>query len=580
MLQPKRIEIDITGDKFRYHGANDLSWLGFRAIRKFTEYTSEICINNLLDLTKAAKQFDWQLSYTDTAMNVRILLLEEYKRILEAKKYKTMLDDDIDLVWNEGNFYEKADIILDNYQRRAILFGFAVRKAGMYLDMGLGKSAIGLSFTQHLINNKLIPRGSTLIVAPKSLHGEENWEGELDKFSDMTMLSLRKNIDNVNNPYADCFIINPEQFAVHCLDKNDDYIKNNVFAHKGFKNIIFDEATKLRSPSSKIRRCFKELSKNVEYSLLMSGLPAPNGIFQLWGLNSCIGNWLGDSYEAFEQRYGKSIEIRPGKSKYFPRRNAEEEIKSRIEAVSIYMTSEEYLNLPPYYKGKDFDIYVTMPKDQDQVCKDIEDGYLKLIDNKNNMDREIYVENEMSERAKLLQAYAGFIYHVDAFKVKTPIRLSSNPKLDAVKKQLKYDLSDPTSNVIIWTRYREELAIYMEELSKDYICAYGQGGMKDDEQTEQLTLWLQNPKCRIMVAHPGAFMYGHTWLKANYTYYPSAVDDNNQYAQSRKRNHRRGQTREVTERHFFFKGTLEPDIWSSIVTKTRLDRFLKGKLVS
>ena len=310
----------------------------------------------------------------------------------------------------------------------------------------------------------------------------------------------------------------------------------------------------------------------------MSGLPAPNSIFQLWGLMSCIGNWLGDSYDAFEQRYGKSVEIRPGKSKYFPRRNAEEEIKARVEPISIFMTSAQYQRLPKYHAGDEYDVYIKMHPDHLQICKDIEDGYLKVVDTKANINREIYVDNEMSERAKLLQVYSGFVYHVDEFKNKTPIELFCNPKLDAIRKYLKADLETPEDNVIIWTRFREELKTLYTELSKDYLCAYGQGGMTDKEQKTQLSLWLNDPKCRIMIAHPGAFMYGHTWLKANFTYYSSAVDDNEQYSQSRKRNHRRGQTREVTERKFLLKDTLEKDIWNSIVRKIRLDRFLKSVL--
>ena len=100
--------------------------------------------------------------------------------------------------------------------------------------------------------------------------------------------------------------------------------------------------------------------------------------------------------------------------------------------------------------------------------------------------------------------------------------------------------------------------------------------MTDKEQKEQMDLWLNNPECRILVAHPGAFMYGHNWFKANFSYYTSPVDDNNQYSQSRKRNHRRGQTRFVIERKFLLKLTLEKDIWTSIRRKIRLDRYLKG----
>ena len=445
--------------------------------------------------------------------------------------------------------------------------------------MGLGKSGIGLTLAQQLKDTGLIGRGSILIVAPKTLHGEDNWEGEMDKFSDLTMVNLRDDLKNIDNPYADCFIINADRFRIICLDKKGEWINGNPLEAHGFELVLFDEATVLKGHNTKVRECFQQLSMRFKYCFLMSGLPAPNSIFQLWGLMSCIGNWLGDSYEAFEQRYGVSREIRPGVNKYFPNQNAEQEIKARIDAVSLYMTSEQYLNLPTYHVGEGYDVEVDMCLDHQQMYDDIQDEYMTVIDGKGQIaDREIYTDNEAAARSKLLQIMAGFIYHTDEFKNKTAIQLDWNPKLEAIDKQLKIDLANPDNNVIIWTRFREELDIIYRHLSKQYTCAYGKGGMTDKEQAFQLDLWKNNPLCRIMIAHPGAFMYGHTWLKANFTYYPSPVDDNNQYSQSRKRNHRRGQTREVTERKFILKNTLERNIWSSIRRKIRLDRFLKDIL--
>ena len=577
MQPPKSIEIDLRDNKFRYTGTNDLAYLGFRVIKKYQIHASEICINNLLDLTQAAKKFDWQLNYTPAAQAVREILLNEYKEILKGKKYKTMLDDEIDEEWDRQEIWEK--IPLDNYQKRAILFALTVKRGCLFLDMGLGKSGIGLTIAQHLKNNNLIRRGSTLIVAPKTLHGEDNWDGELDKFSDLTMVNVREKVDNLNNPYADCFIINADQFRVICLDKKGEWIPGNPLEKKKFELVLFDEATVLKGHNSKAHNTFQQLSEHFKYCFLMSGLPAPNSVFQLWGLVSCIGNWLGDSYAAFEERYGKQVELRPGLNKFFPRRNAEEEIKARIEAISLYMSSEEYLKLPIYHVGEEFDIPVTMCKDHAQVYKDIENEYMTIIKSKNSEDdKEIYTDNEAAARSKLLQIMAGFIYHNDEFKKRTVIRLDWNPKLDAIEKQVEIDLKDPNNNIIIWTRFKEELDIIYDDLSRLYVCAYGKGGMTDKDQAEQLKLWKHDPRCRIMVAHPGAFMYGHTWLKANFTYYSSPVDDNNHYSQSRKRNHRRGQDREVTERKFLLKDTLEKDIWTSIRKKIRLDRFLKSIL--
>ena len=260
MMQPKRIVVDLVNDKFRYKGANDLSFLGYRAIRKFEEYTSEVCISNLFELSKAGKAYDWQIDYTPIAQTVRGILLQEFMHILEAKKYKTMLDDEIDIEFEKQKIYEKLS--LDNYQKRAILFALHVKRCGLFLDMGLGKTPIGATLVQHLYNNELIKRGSTLIVAPKTLHGEENWEGELEKFSDLTMVNLRDDLDNINNPYADCFIMNADRFRLICLDKDGEYIKGNPLEKKGFECVVFDEATKLKTHNSKIHDCFQTLSKH------------------------------------------------------------------------------------------------------------------------------------------------------------------------------------------------------------------------------------------------------------------------------------------------------------------------------
>ena len=391
------------------------------------------------------------------------------------------------------------------------------------------------------------------------------------------MINLRSDIRDLDNPYADCFIINAEQFKVLCMDKTGTYIPNNILIQKGFDCVLFDEATKLRTHNSKIHDCFQELSKSIPYIFLMSGLPAPNSVFQLWGLMSCIGNWLGDSYAAFEERYGKQVEIRPHVMGFVPRRSSENEIKARIAPVSIYMTSEQYIVLPEYRMGDEYNIQVTMPEGFKTIYKELEKEYVCTI-NDRGIQKDIYANNEAALRSKLLQIMAGFIYEVDAFKNKTAIPLEWQPKLDALTKQVHIDLADPTNNVIIWTRFREELQMIYTHLSKYYLCAYGEGQMSDAEQKRQLDLWLENPDCRIMVCNPGSLKYGHTWNKANFTYYPSPLDDNDQYSQSRKRNYRRGQTRPVTERKFILKDTLELKIWTSIRRKIRLDKFLKDVL--
>ena len=101
---------------------------------------------------------------------------------------------------------------LHAYQERAIEFIKTTKRCLLTLDMGLGKTGIGSVLAENLYEKKLIRHGSVLIVAPKSLHDEHNWEGEIDKFSNLTLINLRSDIRDLDNPYADCFIINAEYF--------------------------------------------------------------------------------------------------------------------------------------------------------------------------------------------------------------------------------------------------------------------------------------------------------------------------------------------------------------------------------
>ena len=241
------------------------------------------------------------------------------------------------------------------------------------------------------------------------------------------------------------------------------------------------------------------------------------------------------------------------------------------------MTQAQYLPLPEYHTRE---IYVDMPSELMDLYKQVEEEYFCVLDSKNSPDEEVrrmYVEHEAAVRIKLMQILNGFLILQDDRGAKSVQRLLWNPKLDRLKTVLEPILTDPKNSVIIWTRFREELSWIYEELSKSYLIAYGRGGMSDKEKQGQLDLWLNDEKCQGIVAHPAAFMYGHTWNKAAYTIYTSATDDHEHYAQSRRRNYRRGQTKEVTEIKIITRGTLENRIWLSVEHKKRLDQILKNR---
>ena len=100
--------------------------------------------------------------------------------------------------------------------------------------------------------------------------------------------------------------------------------------------------------------------------------------------------------------------------------------------------------------------------------------------------------------------------------------------------------------------------------------------MDKTEKIGNLRKWLNEDSCRIMVASSKAVKFGHTWLKADKSIYYSGTDDFEDYTQSRDRNYRRGQTREVTEYRLVAKDTVEGNLWSGIRLKKKTDQYMKS----
>jgi len=567
MQERKEIHCTFDGSKFVFEStkAYDLTWLGFRATKQYYKHHGTPTINSLLDL----RSNGYSVLYDDSAVGKRNELLAQYQQILDAQRFKTLPDEEIEELCSE--IVEKLPA--DPYQRRAILFALHTKRCLLSLEMGLGKTYIGSTLVQHLKDTGAVKK--TLLLAPLSLHLKQNWPDEIVKFSDLSFLSLR---DESNlGEKADVYILNPDKLRSYCLTDEKRYLYGNALEKMNFDCILFDESTKLKTYNSQTTQIFHKLAANIPYVYLMSGLPAPNDVFQLWGQMTALGSWLGDSFGSMQQRYGREIKINAAVTKWLPKPGAIDQIKQRVEPVVIHMTQAQYLPLPEYHNQE---IYVDMPKELMDIYEQVEEEYYVVLDEKNSEDPEVrrmYVEHEVAVRAKLMQILNGFLILQDDKGEKSVQRLLWNPKLDRLRTLLAPILTDPKNSVIIWTRFREELSWIYEELGRSYTVAYGRGGMSDKEKQGQLDLWLNDEKCQIIVAHPAAFMYGHTWNKAAYTVYTSATDDHEHYAQSRRRNYRRGQTKEVTEFKIITRGTLEQRIWMAVEHKKRLDQILKQR---
>ena len=215
---------------------------------------------------------------------------------------------------------------------------------GLFLDMGLGKSAISLMAVNELKYGRFAVQ-KVLVIAPKKV-AEATWQREIAKWDNVKHLrvsavlgSQAKRIRALNTP-ADLYIINREN-VVWLVD----YYQNAW----PFDMVIVDEFSSFKSHSAKRFKALAAIRGHIKRFIGLTGTPSPNGLGDLWSQVYLLdqGERLGKYYTHFRERY-----FEPGKRdryvvySYDPKDGAEQDILDKISDICISMRSSDYLQLP------------------------------------------------------------------------------------------------------------------------------------------------------------------------------------------------------------------------------------------
>lgn len=221
-------------------------------------------------------------------------------------------------------------------------------------DMGLGKTVAVLTAIYALLETRRINR--VLIVAPL-LVATDTWPDEIDEWEHTCDLD-----------YVVCTGTPAERRAA--LKKKADIVIVNrenfvwlVNQHKGwpwpFDMVVWDESSSLKSWSMRTQTkdpkkrnltrfgALAQIRQRVEYMVLMSGTPAPNGLIDLGGQAYILdgGERLGENITTFRERYFDSDYMG---WKYTPKPDAQDKIMDKLSDLMVTLRSEDYLELPKF----------------------------------------------------------------------------------------------------------------------------------------------------------------------------------------------------------------------------------------
>ncbi len=429
---------------------------------------------------------------------------------------------------------------LHDYQRYVIEELVKNPKRALWLDMGLGKTAICLHAIHKLITTGQIK--SALVVAPKTV--VDGWKNESELWSLPLTVSLvigdaAQRWRALHVP-ADVYVISRDNLAwLHAQDFQCDML-------------VVDESTSIKDRSTQrwASLCQKSISVRGKKQyrkqtmldmfsrvVLLSGTPASESYAGLWAQIYLLdkGERLGKTITKFREDFMIPSYFNSPYPVYNKMRPyAIDEINRRLADICISMKSEDYLTLP---ERIDIIRYTGMNDKRYKIME--RDGVIQV-------DGQDIIAGGVTRWGKLQQISSGFIYD----------ELGHAHVLNHSKEEAFKELIEGTDeNVLVLYRYDYE---------KEFLQSIG--GISLDNP-DAIKRWQQG-KIRLGLLYPSSGGKGlNLQTGGNIVVWYSLSLSLEDYLQANKRIHRQGVCNTVRVYHLLSKGTIDEHIYSLLQSK-------------
>lgn len=428
------------------------------------------------------------------------------------------------------------------YQQIAIKKICDTPKAGLFLDMGLGKTVITLTAIDELMYNRFeVER--VLVIAPLRV-AEDTWSRESVKWDHLKHLKMAKILGTPTQrrralaSEADIYIVNREN--VVWLTNELSQIGDGW----DFDMVVIDELSSFKS--AKAQR-FKALRKYITGSSRVVGLtgtPAPNGLIDLWSQIYLLdgGERLGKTITGFREQY-----FLPNQRNqniiynYKPKAEAETAINAKIADICISMRAEDWLEMPERIDNvqsvKLSEIELSNYYQFERDC------YLEFLEG------EVTAASAAALTNKLLQYSNGAMYLADGGYVKT-----SEAKLDMLEELIELSNGKP---ILCFYSYRHDL----ERIQKRFQYA------RKLSDSEDIEAW-NSGEIPLLLAHPAGAGHGlNLQAGGNIIVWFGLTWSLELYQQANARLYRQGQENAVIIHHLITEGTADESVLRSLQGK-------------
>ena len=443
------------------------------------------------------------------------------------------------------------------YQQHCIDKIIEIKKLGLFLDMGLGKTVTTLTAVKELKYNRFLVR-KVLVIAPKKV-AEGTWTREAAKWGHTQMLrvspvlgSQTKRIRALNTP-ADLYIINRENVCWLV-----DYYRNAW----PFDMVVVDESSSFKSHSAKRFKALASVGDRIDRMVELTGTPSPNGLEDLWSQIFLLdgGERLGKRYTQFRERYFQpdkrgadgmvySYEAKPG---------TEASILEKISDICISMKAEDYLQLPDI-------TYHEIPVELDsKSLKAYFELEREMVLQLPEDDETISVTSAAALSNKLLQLANGALYGEDR-----QVHEVHSCKVEAFLELIESLQGKPA---LVFYNYQHDRARILKALEKSGLA------VRELKTTQDEDDWNAG-KIQVLLTHPASSAYGLNLQQGgNHVIWFGLTWNYELYTQANKRLHRQGQKEKVIIHHLVCSGTRDTDVMQALQRKDDVQSWVMESL--
>src|SRR5690606_12121893 len=327
------------------------------------------------------------------------------------------------------------------YQERAIQHILDHPAAGLFLDMGLGKTVITLTAVAELLHDRFEVE-KVLVVAPLRV-ADSVWTAEAEKWDHLRYLKISKVLGSKKKRLAaleekaDIYVINRE---------NVPWLVDHYKRKWPFDMVVIDELSSFKSSNAKRFRALRKVRPLIRRIVGLTGTPAPNGLIDLWPQIYLLdqGERLGKTITSYRDRF-----FRPGK------RNGHivyewivrdpDEIYKRIDDIVISMKAADWLSMPEKIERV---VKVKLPEEARQKYKQLErDLILRFTEG-----GDIVAANGAVLISKLLQLAQGAAYDEN-----DDVKFIHDAKLDALEDIIEASAGKPVLAFYIYQHDRDRI---------------------------------------------------------------------------------------------------------------------------